>query len=320
MARIYLGGATRLLSKDIIMDDSGEKKMKSNLINTTPKKSLKTTKGSFPTSVIDTIPMTSDNVLKGIGKTFKPTKNHYFAAENVNLDEVKLGHRTRGDRKPIKTQGLLITTYHNGNQSFVDLGKSTAGLSKPTRKGNWNTGYIGYDKNGNFIHGNWTDSKEKRDANIKRGAIVASCPYIRIYDFPKINGKFTLAKNPGISRSRRTVLINGDYGDGKRIKVPFNVMLGRHNETNTYGDITGGRVVFVCGNEKRAVSGSMDQIYSVFQDMKQRHKADYVEAYIEDNGTFNKAIRTFNGVLDSETQRMYDEQNSPVGGNGLYIK
>ena len=54
--------------------------------------------------------------------------------------------------------------------------------------------------------------------------------------------------------------------------------------------------------------------------MKKRHKADYVEAYIEDNGTFNKAIRTFNGVLDSETQRMYDEQNSPVGGNGLYIK
>lgn len=336
MGRIYLGGLYRFVTKDLFPNDKGEVTTKTNLVNMANKKSLKVTKGTnnlstdsinnklkYPSSFIDTIPMTKDNVYKYENKyikAFKPTKNHYFASENVNLDEVKLGHRTRGDRTQIKTQGLLITTYHNGNQSFVNLGKSSAGLSKPTRKGNWNTGYIGYDKNGNFVHGNWTDSKEKRNANIKRGSIVASCPYIRIYDFPNTNGKFKLTKNKGISRSRHVAVIDGDYGDGIRRETPFNILLGVNNEQNKYGEITGGRVVFVCGNEKRAVSGSMDQIYSVFQDMKKRHKAEYVEAYIEDNGTFNKAIRTFNGVLDSETQRMYDEQNSPVGGNGLYIK
>lgn len=260
--------------------------------------------------------MTKDNVLH-FAQTFKPTSNHYYAAENINLNEVKLGYRSRGSREPIKSQGIIATIYSNGDQTFLPLRNMK--ISTPKGDNNWNSGYIGVDKNGKFVAGNYLDIKSKAD-HIKRGAVVASTPYCRIYDFDKdAKGKFITSKNPSISRTRRSPVMTIDFGDNKQRKAPINIMLGRNGETNTYGELTGGRIIFKCGDEIRLVSGSMGQIYSVFQDMKKRHKAKYVESYQLDNGTFNKAIRTRNGILDSETLRMYDLQNE-TGGNGLYLK
>lgn len=286
--------------------------------DSTNRKKLEEVKPKYPGSAIDTIPMTKDNVLHGFAETFKPTKNHYYAAENINLNDVKLGYRSRGDETPLKSQGIIITTYQNGNITFSPLTKNKG--TAPKNGSNWDTGYVGVDKNGKFVAGTYNEDSKTRDEKIKNGAMVASTPYMRVKDIPKINGKYVLMNNTGISRNRKTIALDGDYGDGVPVRTAFNIMLGRNNETNTYGDISGGRVVMRVGDEHRLVSGSIDQIYQAFQDMKKRHKSDYVDFFMLDNGTYNKAIRTFNGVLDSNTLHMYDMQNSPYGGNGLYLK
>ena len=61
---------------------------------------------------------------------------------------------------------------------------------------------------------------------------------------------------------------------------------------NTYGDVTGGRVIMQAGNELRLVSGSVNNIANEFEAMKKRNNSPYVTFYTLDNGTFNKGLRT----------------------------
>lgn len=319
-----VSGLIRKYKKDYGNDDSSEHKTTKNLIT---KQSLKDI-NKYPTSKIDTIPMTADNTFAGFsGRTFQPTENHYYAAENINLDEVKLGYRNRGDETPVKSKGIIATTFDidgSNGKNYKPLTKETAvkprhNPNNPNGHHNYmRTGYIGVDKDGKFVAGTYNESDATRQKNINRKSIVTETPYIRVTNIPKENGKFVLMSSKG-SATRKTVALDADFGDNTKDRISFNVLLGRNNETNLYGDITGGRVIMRVGNETRLASGSMDNIYQVFQDMKKRHKSKYVDFFILDNGTFNKGIRTKNGILDKNTLHMYDRQNTG-GGNGLYIK
>ena len=71
----------------------------------------------------------------------------YYLPENINLGDVRLGSRKRGDYRPINnTSGAVITSINGNITRYEDR--------DPTKVGpNWY--FIGYDKNGKFKHGTY---------------------------------------------------------------------------------------------------------------------------------------------------------------------
>ena len=244
-----------------------------------------------------------------LGDVIQHSKNkgQYMIPENINLDSVTVGIRHRGDYSDIDTEGA-ITTHMNEFKPWthvdgVDLNK----------------GYIGVDKNGKVKVGNYYDFDENYMINraamnkTKGFALDADGNILFENDKGKPNSK---RWSPNLDRA----LIEYQKEDGTWGIGPSNITAYEGtNNSKTYGDMTGGRMIIRVGDETRLVSGSVKDINNAIQDMKNRHGVEFVEAYSLDNGTYNHAIRTKNKKITKDDWIEYDNRNSG-GGHVLYLK
>lgn len=228
--------------------------------------------------------------------------NEYYLSESIPASDVVLGARNRGDLTTLHTQGAIIPLFNQ----MTDY--SSTNINK-------NGSYIGIDKDGHLKVGKGSDF----NVGDKLSRTVSN----KVYSFSvNEDGEFEAVSAKG-SNSRWNLPVVYVY-DEKQNKVrkgsPINILLNKTDKYGTtYGSVTGGRVLVQVGDEIRLLSGSLSQIHKGFEDMKKRNGQDFGIFYAIDNGTFNKALRTKNEILDSKALSNYDHKNTS-GGSFLYIK
>ena len=227
----------------------------------------------------------------------------YIVPESLNLNEVKLGVRNRGDYSQIESEGAVITSFHP-YRPFAEVAKT----AKPGQT------YLGVDENGHFKVGEISAFKE--------GDMLSRTYSNKVTGFSKDengNQRYVRDTKHG-NKYSKVPLIDVIGDDGVSGTGSLNVLLpAGSTKSNTYGSVTGGRVIMQVGNEIRLVSGSLDDIESQFNDIKGRHGANYVTFYTLDNGSFSRALRTKDGVITSSDLHAYDAQNGGDSGNFLYL-
>lgn len=234
------------------------------------------------------------------GDTINIDKNKYIIPESINLNDIKLGVRNRGSREAIDTEGAIITNFN----PYVEYSK--------INKANKTATYMGIDKDGNFKVGNIDSFSD--------GDMLTRTYANDVESFAKDNNGNQIWKDDAVhgNRSRNVPVINV-IENGKKKQGSLNILSDKNSKnSNTYGNITGGRVILEAGNERRLVSGSIDDIEKQFNDLKQRHNVKTVRVYTLDNGSYNRALRTRNKKLTSADLQRYDNQNNG-GGNFMYI-
>lgn len=234
------------------------------------------------------------------GDTISVDKNKYIIPESINLNDVRLGVRNRGSREPLTTEGAIITNFHPYTPyEKIDKNDKT-------------TTYMGIDASGKFKVGT-IDSFVKGDMLTRTYAND-------VESFAKDAKGNQIWKNDAAhgNKSRNVPVLNV-IQNGKHVKGSLNILTDKGSKnSNTYGNITGGRVILEAGNERRLVSGSIDDIEKQFNDIKKRHGVKTVRMYTLDNGSYNRGLRTKNRVLSASDLQAYDNQNSG-GGNFMYL-
>lgn len=237
-----------------------------------------------------------------VGDTIRVDNRRYIVPENIDISGHSFGFRNRGDNIEIISVAAPITAF----TPFKKYGDHVEG---------YNT-YIGIDKNGklkvgsieNFSDGDYLTGTY---SNVVKGfAKDDSGSYVWQSD----------DKHGNRSKNVPGVIIVGEDGL-ESVKFPLNILQNKSDGLgNTYGNITGGRVLVDVGGELRLLSGSVSDIESMFEEMKSRHNVDRGIFYTLDNGSFNRGLRTYDGRFTSEDLRKYDLQNTGDSGNFLYIK
>ena len=285
--KIHLGinGVQRIYSKNI----SNQEEDISNL------KYKNTYKAPNSNYTIQPQSFTGDTLF--VNKRANPRE--YYLPESINLGDILLGARNRGDYTERQSEGAIITSLF----PFFPYEKVT----------NKNGTFFGIDKNGKFKVGAYSD--------FGNGDTLAKTYANNVESFVTDNSGKILTKddaahgNPG----RRVPIVTVVKDDGTKTKGSINILTNKNNtNTGTYGTITGGRVIMKAGNETRLVSGSIDNIKQAFEELKKRNKVPYVTFYTLDNGTFNRGLRMTDGKLTSKDLRNHDLKNTG-GGNFLYI-
>lgn len=233
------------------------------------------------------------------GDTMKIDKNKYFIPESINLNDVKLGTRNRGSREQLNTEGAIITNF----EPYM--------LYDKINKKNNTTTYMGIDKNGKFKVGTID--------NFSSGDLLTRTYSNDVESFVKDDkGNQLFKPASGNNRSRNVPIINV-IENGKIKRGSLNILSNKRSKnSNTYGTITGGRVILEAGNERRLVSGSLNDIEKQFNDIKKRHGVKTVRMYTLDNGTYNRALRTKNRIISASDLQAYDNLNSS-GGSFMYL-
>ena len=234
------------------------------------------------------------------GDTISIDKNKYIIPESINLNDVRLGVRNRGSREPLTTEGAIITNFHPyTTYEKIDKNDKTAT-------------YMGIDASGKFKVGTID--------NFTKGDMLTRTYANDVESFAKDAKGNQIWKNDAAhgNKSRNVPVLNV-IQNGKHIKGSLNILTDKgSNNSNTYGNITGGRVILEAGNERRLVSGSINDIEKQFNDIKKRHGVKTVRMYTLDNGSYNRGLRTKNRVLSTSDLQAYDNQNSG-GGNFMYL-
>lgn len=231
-----------------------------------------------------------------VGDTTRMSDRRYSLPEIIDLSKFKYGARNRGEYTPIDTEAGIITAFN----AFTPV--------KPGSKGT----YIGIDKNGNLKIGD-ASTFDSNDI----GSRIYSNTILKIRK--NKNGYET---QPAKGNSRLSApVVDIEASDGSiRPARALNVLMPKDDSSGTtYGDATGGRVIIKVGDELKLVSGSLDTINTVFESMKKRNNTDRGTFYTLDNGTYARAIRTYDSKLTYDDLKDYDLQNTG-GGNFLYIK
>ena len=234
------------------------------------------------------------------GDTISVDKNKYIIPESINLNDVRLGVRNRGSREPLTTEGAIITNF-NPYTPYEKIDKN-----------NKTATYMGVDVSGKFKVGT-IDSFSKGDMLTRTYAND-------VESFAKDAKGNQIWKNDAVhgNKSRNVPVLNV-IQNGKHVKGSLNVLTDKGSKTNnTYGNITGGRVILEAGNERRLISGSIADIEKQFNDIKKRHGVKTVRMYTLDNGSYNRGLRTKNRVLSTSDLQAYDNQNNG-GGNFMYL-
>lgn len=226
----------------------------------------------------------------------------YFIPESIDMSQYRFGVRNRGDNTPIDTEGAIVTAF----TPFEDYADGKLSDDRT---------YIGIDKDGNFKVGNGSD--------FGPGDRLTRTYANEVYDFAKDgsgNYKFRNDAKHGNANHNVAVVNVRDEKTGKlKESGAFNILVGKgDSDGTTYGSVTGGRVLVKVGNELRLLSGSVRQIEDEFEAMKRRQKTDHGTFYTLDNGSFNKALRTYDKRLTSGDLSNYDRKNTS-GGNFVYI-
>lgn len=229
----------------------------------------------------------------------KVNPREYYLPESINLGDVRLGARNRGDYTPLHSEGAIVTSLYQ----FMPYAQVTDKTGT----------YFGIDKAGRFKAGPYSEFGD--------GDMMARTYANNVESFVTDNSGKILTKddaqhdNPG----RRVPIVNVINDKGVRTRGSINILTNKGDtNTGTYGTITGGRVVMRAGNETRLVSGSIDNIKQVFEELKQRNNVPYVTFYTLDNGTFNRGLRMTDQNLTSRDLKNHDLKNSG-GGNFLYL-
>lgn len=234
------------------------------------------------------------------GDTISVDKNKYIIPESINLNDVRLGVRNRGSREPLTTEGAIVTNFHPYTPyEKIDKNNKTAT-------------YMGIDASGKFKVGT-IDSFAKGDMLTRTYAND-------VESFAKDAKGNQIWKNDAAhgNKSRNVPVLNV-IQNGKTVKGSLNILTDKGSKnSNTYGNITGGRVILEAGDERRLVSGSIDDIEKQFNDIKKRHGVKTVRMYTLDNGSYNRGLRTKNRILSASDLQAYDNQNSG-GGNFMYL-
>lgn len=239
------------------------------------------------------------------GDTLKVSNNErrYIVPESLDMTSYILGARNRGDYDEINSEAAPITAF----TPFKKYGEHSKG---------YNT-YIGIDANGKLKVGNISEFSE--------GDLLTGTYSNKVYSFAKdSNGHYIWKKDNLHGNSSYNIpgvyVENEDTGQ-KSIGYPINI-LQRPNDSKgeTYGNITGGRVLVKVGNELRLLSGSVSDIEKEFESMKKRQGVDFGIFYSLDNGSYNRGLRTYDRRFTEEDLRNYDAQNTGNSGNFLYIK
>ena len=229
----------------------------------------------------------------------KANPREYYIPENINLGDVRLGVRNRGDYTPLESEGAIITSLFE--------------FSPYEKISNKNGSYFGIDKNGKFKAGSYNDFTNgdimaRTFSNNVESFALDSKGNIRVKDN-------AFQGNPG----RNVPIVNVITDDGRKVLGSLNILTPKKSsDTGTYGTVTGGRVVMKAGNETRLVSGSIDNIRKAFEELKERNKVPYVTFYSLDNGTFNRGLRMNDNKFTSSDLRAHDQKNNG-GGNFMYL-
>lgn len=239
-----------------------------------------------------------DSVPSYTGDTINVSNRRYIIPESIDLTKQKFGIRNRGEYNPIKSEAGSITAFH----PFVDFEQVN-----PTSK---NT-YIGIDKEGNFKAGLISD--------FQPGDKVTQTYSNQVIDFSKDPSGNMLFKPGSQQGSNRHNVPMVDVLDGNtKRRGSLNILIPKSNDMNSYGNITGGRLVAKVGNETRLLSGSLQNIKDELAAMKARNNAESATIYTLDNGSYNRGLRTYDRTFTPEDLRSYDMENSG-GGNFLYL-
>jgi hypothetical protein len=218
----------------------------------------------------------------------------------LDVNEFTYAHRNRGQYTPIVSEGAPITAF----TPFKPFGKHDKGYST----------YIGVGPDGKFKVGDISIFGE--------GDYLTGTYSNKVYDFVKdANGNYKWQSDSKHGNYNNNVPIVRVEHNGKIIEsAPVNVLASKFDKKGTtYGNITGGRVLVQVGNELRLLSGSVSNIDAEFTAMKERQGVDYGIFYTLDNGSYNRALRTYDGRFTTGDLQAYDQQNHGNSGNFLYI-
>lgn len=234
------------------------------------------------------------------GDTINIDKNKYIIPESINLNDVRLGVRNRGSREQLNTEGAIITNF-NPYTPFDKVDKKDKTAT-----------YMGVDKNGRFKVGT-IDS-------FSQGDMLTRTYANDVESFAKdAKGNQIWKNDPAHGNASRNVPVINVIENGKTKQGSLNILSDKGSKSgNTYGNITGGRVILEAGDERRLVSGSIQDIEKQFNDIKQRHGVKTVRMYVLDNGSYNRGLRTRNRTITSSDLQQYDNQNNG-GGNFMYL-
>ena len=222
----------------------------------------------------------------------------YIVPENIDLNNTSLGVRNRGDYKPINSSAGIVTAFSEFKPA------NNYKNSKDT--------YLGVDNTGHFKVGKITDFSDND--------LVSKTFENEITGFAKDKQGNQIYKNDkSHGNASRSVPVVNVLHNGRIIQGSLNLLTDKNNKGDTYGNVTGGRLIVKAGNETRLISGSINDIEKQIEDIKKRHKSKSVKVYTLDNGSYNRGLRTKDGIMTTEDLKSYDNQNTS-GGNFLYIK
>lgn len=230
--------------------------------------------------------------------TPKGISKRYYLPESLDLKDMTFGVRNRGDRKPLTTEGGVITSTH----AFAPK----TSYSDTTRT------YIGIDEKGRFKAGKYSNFSNKD--------LIAPTFVNRITGFDldeKGNFKFVMGKH---GNNKPTPVVNIVDDLKGRTKGSLNLITwGNQGDPKMYGNLTGGRLIISAGDETRLISGSIENVKNEIEALKKRTKSPYVDVYTLDNGSYNLGLRTTDKKISEYQQARYDALNQG-GGHFLYIK
>ena len=231
------------------------------------------------------------------GDTIRNGNNEYMLPEYIDSKSVKVSGRNRGDYKPIESDAAFVTLLN-------ELKPYEEASTKHEQ-------FIGYDKDGNM--------KVGPRSNFGPGDMMSGTYMNRVSGVQRDESGNVQYKPSEKNKGRYQPKFYYDGDDNWAKEGSLNMLTERDGSTNTYGSVTGGRVLVDAGGNLITVSGSIDDIANQIDAIKKKYGVSYVDAYTLDNGTFNSGLRTYDGKFDAETLRRYDLRNSG-GGNFIYIK
>jgi LysM repeat protein len=243
------------------------------------------------------------------GDTLRIDDNRYYLPEVMDLNEFTFKSRNRNELSPIETDAASITAF-NPFQEYDAVKK----LNYPK-----DANFIGIDPTGNFKSGSLdqfgpTDKLSRVFKNNVESFVTDKnneMKFVKWNDNTIINGKRVGNKdNP----NNYVPLVNIIGDDGKKTVGTLNLLIKSPKELETFGQITGGRLIFKQGNKQILVSGSVKDIKSQFDKLS---KNGPVEVLTLDNGSYSRGLRTYDKQLSEQQLQQYDRQNVG-GGHFLY--
>jgi soluble cytochrome b562 len=219
-----------------------------------------------------------------LGKMRNSDSEYLSVSSIVDLNKANVGFRNRGDYK--EGQGNLQANL-------------LVPFEKPTNLSN-NKMYIGI-KDGKVVTG--------RANEIKGADVVSATPFAQVVN---ITDKY-------INQENYKFPVLETLGDNQEKKL--NISLSKDGKDNVNNKFAGGAVIIETPDksQKYIVRGSLQQIKTAFDELKQNTNNKYLNMYIMDNGSFSTGLNTKDGKSSKEELKAYESKNVS-GGHGIYLK